>query len=115
MESYPLFIALHVRCIKYRFHLLCMELIRLPNQADRMLVNLDENRNSVGQRRYENSCVKLAFNLFGYSRVLETSNHFCVSSSKDCYTFSPRRGLLTSETKKDIKRVDLSKLFLKQI
>ena len=41
--------------------------------------------NGVGQRRYENSCVKLAFTLYGYSKALETSNplHFCMSSSKD--------------------------------
>ena len=37
--------------------------------------------NSVGQRRYENSCVKLAFTLYGYSKALETSNHFCMSSA----------------------------------
>ena len=83
LGRYPLFIASHVRCIKYWFRLLYMEQSRLPNQAYRMLVNLDE-RNSVGQRRYENSCVKLAFTLYGYSKALETSNHFCMSSSKDC-------------------------------
>ena len=61
-----------------------MEQSRLPNQTYRMLVNLDENGKNVGQRRYENSCVKLAFTLYGYSKALETSNHFCMSSSKDC-------------------------------
>ena len=71
--------------------------------------------NSVGQRRYENSCVKLAFTLYGYSKALETSNHFCMSSSKDCSTCSPRSGLLTSETKRDMKCIDLSKLCLEQI
>ena len=43
LGRYPLFIAPHVRCIKYWFRLLYMEQSRLPNQAYRMLVNLDEN------------------------------------------------------------------------
>ena len=43
LGRYPLFIASHVRCIKYWFRLLYMEQSRLPNQAYRMLVNLDEN------------------------------------------------------------------------
>ena len=43
LGRYPLFIASYVRCINYWFHLLYMERSRLPNQAYRMLVNLDEN------------------------------------------------------------------------
>ena len=44
LGRYPLFIASCVRCIKYWFRILFMEQSRLPNQAYRMLVNLDENR-----------------------------------------------------------------------
>ena len=65
-----------------------MEQSRLPDQAYRMLVIMlisMKTGNSVGQRRYKNSCVKLAFTLYGYSKALETSNNFCMSSSKDCY------------------------------
>ena len=78
LGRYPLFIASYVRCIKYW------------NSADYLirptvcLLILMKTVNSVGQRRYENSCVKLAFTLYGYSKALETSNHFCMSSSKDC-------------------------------
>ena len=43
LGRYPLFIASYVRCMKYWFRLLYMEQRRLPNQAYRMLVNLDEN------------------------------------------------------------------------
>ena len=76
LGRYPLFIASYGRCIKYWFRLLCMEQSRLPNQAYRMLVNLDENGKQCWQRRYEDSCVKLAFTLYGYSKALETANHF---------------------------------------
>ena len=48
------------------------------------LLILMKTENSVGQRRYKNSCVKLAFTLYGYSKAFEKSNHFCMSSSKDC-------------------------------
>ena len=88
LGRYALFIASYVRCIKYCFRLLYMKQKRLPNQAYRMLVNLDGN----GKRCWatevrELLCVKLAFTLYGYNKALETSNHFYLffmSSSKDC-------------------------------
>ena len=43
LGRYALFIASYVRCIKYCFRLLYMKQKRLPNQAYRMLVNLDGN------------------------------------------------------------------------
>ena len=39
----PLFVASYVRCVKYWFRFLQMEHTRLPNQAYRMLISLDEN------------------------------------------------------------------------
>ena len=70
LRRYPLFIASYVRCIKYWFRLLYMENSRLPNQAYRMLVNLDENGKQCWQRWYENSCVKLAFTWYGWRRQI---------------------------------------------
>ena len=84
LGRYPLFIASYVRCIKYWFRLLCIEQSRLPNQAYRMLVNLDENGKQCWATEVRELLCKLAFTLYGYSKALETSNHFCVSSSKDC-------------------------------
>ena len=43
LGRFPLFIITYVRCIKYWFRLLQMEQNRLPNQAYKMLVILDEN------------------------------------------------------------------------
>ena len=43
LGRFPLFVASYVRCVKYWFSLLQMEHTRLPNQAYRMLISLDEN------------------------------------------------------------------------
>ena len=75
---------------------------------NRMLVNFDENGKQCGATEVRELLCKTGF----YSKAVETSNHFCMFSSKDCSTCSPRSGLLTSETKKDMKCIDLSKLCL---
>ena len=43
LGRYPLFINSYVRCLKYWFRLLHLNENRLPNQAYRMLLNMDEN------------------------------------------------------------------------
>ena len=48
LGRYSLSIASHVHCIKYWFRLLHVEQSRLPNQAYRMLVNLDESGGGGG-------------------------------------------------------------------
>ena len=45
------------------------------------LLILMKTGKSVGQRRYDNACVKMAFILYNYNRTLETSCHFRVSST----------------------------------
>ena len=61
------------------------------------LLLLMKTGNSFGQRRYENSCVKLAFTLYGYSKALETSNHFL-------YVFKQRLlDMFTQEWTSDIR------------
>ena len=54
-------------------------LIRL---TECLLVSMKMGR-IVEKRGYEKFCVKLAFILYGYNRVLEMSNHFCAFSSED--------------------------------
>ena len=45
---HPLQINCYIRAIKYCFRLLKMDSERLPNQAYRMLMNLDSNVNATG-------------------------------------------------------------------
>ena len=83
LGRYPLLIASYAHCIKYWFRLLHAEQRRLSNQAYKMFLILMETGKCWTTEVLELLC-KLAFTFCGYSRVLETSNLSCVSTSEDC-------------------------------
>ena len=107
LGTYPLFIASYVRCIKYCFRLLCMEQSRLPNQAYRMPVNFDENGKQCWATEVRELLCKTGFYFVWLQQGVRDVNSFSYVFKHRLLDMFARSGLLTSETKKDMKCIDL--------
>ena len=75
LGRFPPFVASYVRCVKYCFRLLQMEHTRLPNQAYRMLISLDENGKNCWVTGIREVLCKTVFYFVWLQQGVGGSNH----------------------------------------
>ena len=102
LGRFPLFIASYVRCVKYWFRLLQMEHTRLPYQAYRMLISLDENGENCWVTGIREVLCKTGFHCVWLRQgVGDVKSFLCVFKRRLLDMFT-RNGLPTLGTKKDM-------------
>ena len=76
LGRYPLFVDAYVRCLKYWFRLLQMDPSRLPNQAYRMLLNVDANENDCWATNVRDILCKTGFHFVWLQQGVGNVNAF---------------------------------------